>query len=157
MIKKLLLTFLVIIHLSYGSALVTMSPKLAKIVPKNLPPLREEYIICFNKYWAIKESLDEQIRERWNCTKGCPKDQECCVSYKVWDSLSGVKLDDDCSKGAVDMIRVFLPMALSQIEKRCEPDVEHESTLCTAMEALLPLAPSDVPPSYCNQTNLNPQ
>ena len=151
MIKKLLITALVIINFHYGSAQVTMSPQLAKIVPENLPPLREEYIICFNKYWDIKESYDKQIRQQWNCTNGCTRGPECCIAYKVWDSLSGLKLSDECSHGAISMIRAFLPIALKQIRDKCEPDYAYGSTLCIAMEELLPSVP--LSGSHCDKTS----
>ena len=138
MFKTLLIAAVVIINLRYGLSVVTMSPSLAKIVPTNLPPLREEYVLCFNKYWDIKEALDLELRQQWNCTNGCAKGLECCISYKVWDSLSGLKLADHCTSGALNMIRMFLPMALNQIQDRCEPDFKHGSDECRDLEVTLP-------------------
>lgn len=142
MLRIVLLSAVLAINLHYGSALVTMSPALAKIVPTNLPPLKEEFIVCFNKYWDLKERLGADVRRRWNCTDGCAKAQECCISYAVWDTLSTIKLTDVCNSQALNMIRMFLPMALNQIQDRCEPEFTHGSDQCLALKVSLPPLPA---------------
>ena len=128
MIKQLLICSVVALGLSPPiEAMVTMSPKLARIVPKELPPLPEEYVLCFNKYWAVKEGLETELRQAWNCSQGaCDKRAECCLSYKVWDSLTEVQLEE-CDAQARQMIGLFLPVALNHITRRCSPEFEHKS------------------------------
>lgn len=141
MLKQLLIFSVIVGQLCADSpSAATLSPDLAKYLPKDLPTLPERHIVCFNKYWQIKEQLERELRRVWNCSQVCHRGAECCLSYKVWDSLSTLVLEE-CDREARSMIQMFLPMAYKQISSRCAPDFQHESDQCREIEASLGARP----------------